>query len=146
MTLCEYQLDCLFFFSRRREEVVTVVTSSLLTSRSRHSPRQSGTYNPLSEEWEVENVCVSPDVEVEQDPALVRTGRGPQLEKAVEVVLEELKKNLAPALKRPAYATAAAPLMLRMPVSAHDGDDPFAGGRSYERLIYDKMVKTLGTR
>ncbi len=43
----------------------------------------SGIYNPLTGEWEVENIGVPPDIEVEQDPALVRKGRDPQLEKAV---------------------------------------------------------------
>jgi tricorn protease len=63
----------------------------------------SGIYNPLSGEWEVENIGVAPDIEVEQDPALVRKGRDPQLEKAVEVVMEELKKNPPPQLRRPAF-------------------------------------------
>jgi len=54
-------------------------------------------------EWDVENIGIAPDVEVEQDPALVRKGRDPQLEKAVEVVLEELKKNPPPKIKRPPY-------------------------------------------
>jgi tricorn protease len=65
----------------------------------------SGIYNPLTGEWEVENIGVPPDIEVEQDPALVRKGRDPQLEKAVEVVLEELKKNPPPVLRRPAFPT-----------------------------------------
>jgi tricorn protease len=63
----------------------------------------SGIYNPITGEWEVENIGVPPDVEVEQDPALVRKGRDPQLEKAVEVALEELKKNPPPVLRRPAF-------------------------------------------
>jgi len=63
----------------------------------------SGIYNPISGEWEVENIGVSPDIEVLQDPALVRAGHDPQLEKAVEVVLEELKKNPPPAMRRPAF-------------------------------------------
>lgn len=53
--------------------------------------------------WEVENVGIAPDVEVEQDPALVRKGHDPQLEKAVELALEALKKSPPPVLKRPAY-------------------------------------------
>jgi tricorn protease len=53
--------------------------------------------------WEVENYGVDPDIEVELDPALWRQGRDPQLEKAVEVVLEELKKNPVPVHQRPAY-------------------------------------------
>jgi tricorn protease len=41
----------------------------------------------------MENVGAAPDVEVELDPKLVRQGRDPQLEKAVELVLEALKKS-----------------------------------------------------
>jgi tricorn protease len=41
----------------------------------------------------VENEGVPPDIEVEQTPADVIAGRDPQLEKAIEVIMEELKKN-----------------------------------------------------
>ncbi len=57
----------------------------------------------LEGEWEVENRGVAPDVEVELDPAAWRAGRDPQLERAVELVLEELKRNPPPKHKRPAY-------------------------------------------
>jgi tricorn protease len=63
----------------------------------------SGIYNPLTGEWEVENIGVAPDIEVEQDPAEVRKGRDPQLEKAVQVVMEEMKKNPPPTLRHPAF-------------------------------------------
>jgi len=53
--------------------------------------------------WDVENYGVAPDVEVEHDPKAVREGRDPQLEKAVELVLDSLKKNPLPQHKRPAY-------------------------------------------
>ena len=53
--------------------------------------------------WVVENVGVPPDIEVEQWPAAVIAGRDPQLEKAIEVVLEQLKKNPPKKLKRPPY-------------------------------------------
>lgn len=53
--------------------------------------------------WIVENVGVPPDIEVEQMPADVINGRDPQLEKAIQVVMEELKKNPAGEPKRPAY-------------------------------------------
>jgi len=59
-------------------------------------------YN-LTGEWEVENRGVAPDIEVEYDPATVRAGRDPQLEKAVQVVLEELKKNPLPPRRKPQY-------------------------------------------
>ncbi len=53
--------------------------------------------------WDVENHGVPPDIEVEMDPKLVREGHDPQLEKAVEVVMELLKKNPPPTPKKPAY-------------------------------------------
>lgn len=53
--------------------------------------------------WIVENVGVPPDIEVEQTPADVINGRDPQLEKAIQVVMEELKKNPAKEPQRPPY-------------------------------------------
>ena len=47
----------------------------------------------LHGEWEVENHGIAPDIEVENDPASVAAGHDPQLEKAVQVTLEALKKN-----------------------------------------------------
>jgi tricorn protease len=46
---------------------------------------------------------VAPDIEVDLDPKAVRLGRDPQLEKAVTVLLEELKKNPPPVHKRPPF-------------------------------------------
>ena len=54
-------------------------------------------------EWDVENRGVAPDIEIEYDPQAWRAGRDPQLEKAVEVVTEALKKNPLPKPDRPAY-------------------------------------------
>jgi tricorn protease len=54
-------------------------------------------------QWEVENRGVAPDVEVELDPKAVRTGHDPQLEKAVSLALEELKKNPPKKPQRPEY-------------------------------------------
>jgi len=54
-------------------------------------------------QWEVENHGVDPDIEVEFDPQAVRAGADPQLEKAVEVVMEALRKNPTPKYKKPAY-------------------------------------------
>ena len=53
--------------------------------------------------WVVENEGVAPDIEVEQTPADVIAGRDPQLEKAIEVVMAELKKSPPTSPKRPAY-------------------------------------------
>jgi len=53
--------------------------------------------------WIVENVGVPPDIEVEQTPADVINGRDPQLEKAIQVVMEELKKNPTKQPQRPPF-------------------------------------------
>ncbi len=50
----------------------------------------------------VENVGVPPDVEVEQTPADVIAGKDPQLEKAIAIAMDELKKNPPQKPKRPA--------------------------------------------
>ena len=55
------------------------------------------------EGWIVENEGVPPDIEVEQTPADVIAGRDPQLERAIAVVLEELKKNPPAKHTRPAF-------------------------------------------
>lgn len=57
----------------------------------------------LKGDWEVENRGITPDIEVEVDSALARQGRDPQLEKAVEVILDQLEKNPLPTYKRPEY-------------------------------------------
>ena len=62
----------------------------------------SAVYNPNGQ-WEVENIGIAPDIEVEHDPEAVRQGRDPQLEKAVEVLMAELKKSPPPQPRRPAY-------------------------------------------
>lgn len=53
--------------------------------------------------WDVENRGVAPDIEVEFDPKLARQGKDPQLEKAIEVVLAELKKNPVQHPARPPF-------------------------------------------
>jgi tricorn protease len=52
--------------------------------------------------WVVENEGVPPDIEVEQTPKDVIAGRDPQLDRAIAVVVEELKKNPPPRPTRPA--------------------------------------------
>ncbi|WP_350288089.1 PDZ domain-containing protein [uncultured Croceitalea sp.] len=53
--------------------------------------------------FRVENEGVAPDVEVEQLPELVIKGQDPQLEKALEIVLKQLKENPPKKMQRPAY-------------------------------------------
>jgi tricorn protease len=59
--------------------------------------------------WVVENVGVPPDIEVEQYPADVIAGRDPQLEKAIEVVLQQLEAAARIDLTRPAYPVRVRP-------------------------------------
>lgn len=57
----------------------------------------------LNGEWEVENHGIAPDVEVDLEPATWHSGRDSQLEKAIEVVMQELKEHPLPQIKRPPY-------------------------------------------
>lgn len=57
----------------------------------------------LNGEWEVENIGVPPDIEVEFDPVAYRAGRDSQLDKAIEVVMQKLKENPLPTYRRPAF-------------------------------------------
>ncbi|MBM3790005.1 MAG: protease, partial [Acidobacteria bacterium] len=61
-----------------------------------------GFYSPESQ-WEVENHGVAPDIEIDMDPAEWRKGRDTQLERAIQVAMEELKKNPPKKPQRPAY-------------------------------------------
>jgi len=53
--------------------------------------------------WVVENEGVPPDIDVEQTPADVIAGRDPQLEKAIDLAMEALKKSPPATPKRPVY-------------------------------------------
>jgi tricorn protease len=54
-------------------------------------------------DWDVENHGVAPDYEVEITPKDWASGHDPQLEKAVALVMDALKKNPLPVAKRPAF-------------------------------------------
>lgn len=53
--------------------------------------------------FRIENEGIAPDIEVEQWPKEVIDGHDPQLEKAIEVVMEELRKNPPQEPVRPDY-------------------------------------------
>ena len=57
----------------------------------------------LHGQWEVENHGIAPDIEVENLPAEVAAGHDPQLERAVQVTLEALKKNPVSTPNPPPY-------------------------------------------
>jgi tricorn protease len=60
-------------------------------------------WNPEAGAWEVENRGVAPDIEVDLDPEAVREGHDPQLEAAVEAVLQAIAKDPPPTYERPEY-------------------------------------------
>lgn len=53
--------------------------------------------------WICENEGVAPDIEVEQLPADVEAGKDPQLEKAISVIMEQLKANPPYEPKQPPF-------------------------------------------
>jgi tricorn protease len=59
--------------------------------------------------WVVENEGVPPDIEVEQTPADIIAGRDPQLERAIQIVMDELKKAPPANPKRPPFPVKVAP-------------------------------------
>lgn len=52
---------------------------------------QFGLYDPATGKWIAENHGIDPDIEVDLRPDLVASGKDPQLERAVQVLLEKLK-------------------------------------------------------
>jgi tricorn protease len=65
-------------------------------------------YN-LKGEWDVENIGVSPDIEVEYTPADVIKGHDPQLERAVQEGLKLLEQNPVHRVPRPAPIDRVSP-------------------------------------
>lgn len=57
----------------------------------------------LNGQWEVEGHGIAPDVEVWQDPKLIREGHDPQLEKAIAIAMQQLKEHPLPHYQVPAY-------------------------------------------
>jgi tricorn protease len=90
-----------------------------------------GLYNPETGEFDVENKGVSPDIEVDLDPALWRKGHDPQLEKGVEVALQELKEHPTPPIKRPKYPVYDWQ-KVRADAAKHQPTSASAGGGSGE--------------
>ncbi len=85
-------------------------------------------YN-LQGEWDVENYGTPPDVEVDFDPAEWRKGRDMQLEKAVQVAMDLLKKNPPTKAKKPAYP------------NYNNGAGPLAGGSGNGKATGGAAVK-----
>jgi tricorn protease len=57
----------------------------------------------LHGQWEVEGHGIAPDVEVWQDPKLVREGHDPQLEAAVHKAMQLLAAHPVPTFRQPPF-------------------------------------------
>jgi tricorn protease len=77
-------------------------TPALIDGGSIRLPNRAA-YDPSGTTWGIENIGVAPDFDVEITPADVIAGRDPQLEKAIQVALEEISKNPPIAPRRPAF-------------------------------------------
>ncbi|MBX3118374.1 MAG: PD40 domain-containing protein [Fimbriimonadaceae bacterium] len=62
-----------------------------------------GIYDRETKTWIAENKGVDPDIMVDADPSMLSIGRDPQLEKAVEYLLDQLKKNPGKKLSPPDF-------------------------------------------
>jgi len=101
-----------FFFKKQGiGPLIGVRTWGGLVGISRRIPLQDGGtvtapevgfWDPDTAEWVAENHGIEPDIEVRQRPDLVVKGQDPQLEKAIEVVLEQLEE-VPPLPERPPY-------------------------------------------
>ena len=50
-------------------------------------------YDIAGKTWAIEGVGVEPDIVVDNDPAKEYAGEDQQLDKAIEVILDQLRKN-----------------------------------------------------
>ena len=58
----------------------------------------------LDSRWLMENHGAEPDIVVDNSPELVMQGRDPQLEKAIEIVMESIEEDPKTLPKRPPYS------------------------------------------
>jgi len=79
-----------------------VFTPDLIDGGNVQLPNRAA-YNPDGTSWGIENIGVQPDFEVEISPKDWMANRDPQLERAVQVAMEELKKVQPMVPKKPRY-------------------------------------------
>jgi tricorn protease len=65
------------------------------------SAPSSAVWDPAASGFIAENTGITPDIEVEYEPELVRQGHDPQLEKAIAEIFQELDRNPPKKLVRP---------------------------------------------
>ncbi len=85
--------------------LVGIIESRSLMDGGSIAVPQFGLWSPQDGKWIAENHGVDPDVEVSNTPDLVRTGHDPQLERAIAMIQEQLKKNPPRKLQHPPFPT-----------------------------------------
>jgi len=89
------------FREKKMGQLVGTTTMGILVGIYSYPPLMDGGYVTAPRlgifskdgKWIIENEGVSPDVEVEMTPAEVIAGKDPQLEKAVELLMKDVKKT-----------------------------------------------------
>jgi tricorn protease len=64
-------------------------------------------FDPIEKEWIGENYGIAPDIYVRQDAKSLEAGGDPQLERAVQELMEQLKSIPVQDMSPPAYPTPA---------------------------------------
>jgi tricorn protease len=82
--------------------LVGIVNGQLTLDNGRVQQPNNSFYGKEGKWW-VENHGADPDIVIDNDPAAVMAGRDPQLEKAIEAVLKEIKEKPAAFPPVPAY-------------------------------------------
>jgi tricorn protease len=82
--------------------LVGITGNAPLTDGGGVTAPEFGLYDPFTGEWIAENKGVDPDMKVDLTPADTAKGKDPQLEKAVQYLLDQLKNGKKP-WKRPDF-------------------------------------------
>lgn len=100
------------FKQQKAGKVIGQTTWGGLVKSSRHygfidgssmTAPDNAVYDPINKEWIGENIGIDPDIYVRQDAKALEQGGDPQLERAVELLLKELKNTKPVDMTPPAY-------------------------------------------
>ena len=76
----------------------------LFVDGGRMTAPDNAVFDPIEKEWIGENIGIAPDIEVRQDAKSLAAGIDPQLEKAVEVLLNQIGDSQGDDMTPPAYS------------------------------------------
>lgn len=100
-----------YFRERGLGPLIGITTWGGLVGYSRGIPLMDGGFISMPDfgfinvrgQWDVENVGVKPDIEVDQTPELCVAGHDPQLERAIEEVMKKIEAEPVRLPAKPAY-------------------------------------------